>query len=253
MTKECLVIYEWDPLIEMADLFDVAMRFLEQRGYVLARGKMQADGRVRSAKASSVQTLRSLGPHLKFIEIELERREEVASLLVSKSNEHKRNMVVVAPQDATPLFGLFPDIAKLGELRYGIGYPWHRPDSPVLHAVGITHGVPRTEPARSSATTDSVWFAERIPMGKNAPRMRHLQGMVRDVYEENLISATHLEMSLGKSSLGSWIRESSVGTLEALGRNNFLWRLNRAKQRVVAREKLAASQLLIAPYAAPPP
>jgi hypothetical protein len=150
----------------------------------------------------------------------------------------------VRPGDGVFIEHLVADLANLGSLGYGIGFEWKREPDPLLHVLGITHGLPRTEEEEALADHDSLWFEERIARGGASPAMRHLAGYFRDVYELNLLNRAHLNAPLEGTSFAEVVRSHEWGSLEELAKGNWLWRVPRSAVGEVRRRLSGAGLLL---------
>lgn len=115
-------------------------------------------------------------------------------------------------------------LAELGDLGYCTVFTQEDQSSPSFYACGITHGEIRTDEDAEIARRNSIWFMERLSMGGNAPKMRHMSGLLRDVYELNVLNASHEQAVVDGQDLVAWISESRIrGTLVRISRHNMLW------------------------------
>ena len=113
------------------------------------------------------------------------------------------------------LLSLIIDLSVFGKLNYGFGYSWSKSTDPSLHAVGLTAGLPRTPGEWLNADHDALWFEERLSRPPAAPKMRHLKGCLRDVYELNVLNDTHLKTKMhGGETLEHFVRSrTAFGTI----------------------------------------
>lgn len=110
----------------------------------------------------------------------------------------------------------------LGGIRpvYGIGFVRERARGPSLYGVGIGYGrkLVLSGPEREELSAISRW-------GHTGKRDRvYDQGIVRDIYPYNLLSACHLEREIDGRPLQAWIADDiERGRLEPWSHGCVLW------------------------------
>lgn len=139
---------------------------------------------------------------------------------------------------------LIAPLAARVSLPYGFGYtlPFRR--GPGLDSLGLEAGLPsgvkRSAEDRQEAARIANWGRDL------RGRKRHLQGLLRDLYPVNLISAPHLAKTVQGRPLAEWVAAApGRGTLVPLAGGLWQWRL--APEEVAqVRPTLVAEGLLIA-------
>lgn len=89
-----------------------------------------------------------------------------------------------------------------------------------LYAAGITYSV-SGDVEDSIADADERWFSERVM--KNSKHRYCSAGMLRDVYESNLINESHLSANVDGVRLAEVIVLRNWGYVEKIGENRWLW------------------------------
>lgn len=131
----------------------------------------------------------------------------------------------------------------LDELRpaYGIGFFRKRSRGPSLYGLGMGYGhraYSGPEYEESLATSRWTYCIEEYAD-------KH-QGLLRDVYAYNLLTARHLERAVAGQPLRAWIAARAMrGQLRACADGYWLWTVDRAHIPAV-REQLIACDALLA-------
>jgi hypothetical protein len=140
-----------------------------------------------------------------------------------------RMLVLFAPLESDIAKSLF-DQARLisahGELGYGYQFLADTDSSPVFRSAGITES--RTDgPDSPEAKRDKLWFCERT-IGFGPDRIRRFidSGMIRSIFPVNYLNSSHLEIRIGPKSLVEMIQYLHLGSVEPIGRRNFVWTID---------------------------
>ncbi|WP_147269716.1 hypothetical protein [Rhodanobacter denitrificans] len=131
---------------------------------------------------------------------------------------------------------LLTKIASIGNIGYGYASISNFGTGIVYDAMGITNGYPTNECQKAAAEKSSRWFMEKISMGGRPARRRYLTGMYKDVYEINVLNATHIKNE--SEAL------TGVGEIIRLNSKSYLWLVKEA-DLLYARRKLDELKLII--------
>lgn len=132
-------------------------------------------------------------------------------------------------------------LVDCGDPAYGIGYDRPRYLGPQYYAIGLNYGLRPTGPDRDEAWRIDAW-------GKTGLRENvYRKGLLRDVYEWNLLTAYQLSAPIAGRSLAEWLRSAAGrGQLVPMPRDAVLWQLDQGEIPGV-REELARAGLLFNP------
>ena len=118
----------------------------------------------------------------------------------------------------TSLPSIALSLIRILEPEYGIGYFRSRKLGPVLYAIGLSQGLSREdyEEGVNIAWWGSLGMVDKV----------YQQGLLRDVYQWNVLSLAQLSFPIGCIPLKEWITQSSTrGLLSQITEENYLWKL----------------------------
>lgn len=117
---------------------------------------------------------------------------------------------------------------------YGIGYKRSRQDGPTLYVVGIGQG--GREVLTGAAYEEAVRHGHWGRLG--VKRQVYREGVIRDVYPWNFLTASHLTAQVNNRVLQDWIQEDEQrGHLKPLNDDVWLWEVNE-ENRLAVRSTL---------------
>jgi hypothetical protein len=252
MELRCLALFDWSESIDQFELLNVALTMFRAKapslGVVTMWKSPGSNG--KSLSERKVKELISSKEAFYSLEVCPNGSDDFAYYFcIANSTSGARTLTITLPSE---IFGadeaerLSFALAELGELGYGIGFVETAKKNPAFHARGVTHGNPSTKEEEEEADRDSIWFMERISMKGNPPKMRHLSGLLRDVYPLNVLNVNHAKAVIDGQDLVSWIGESKVrGVLTPLSARNLLWVIPAAYLRHI-RDSLSKNGLILA-------
>lgn len=156
--------------------------------------------------------------------------------------QYRRLIIYSTGEDILPnLVSFARDFAQVANAPYGIATQINM-RNPFQYVDASTVLVPPL-----AYENPSFWGAE-VPNYLNDgpwPR-RYLKGMMRLVYEYNLITTRHLSAHIGDSTLKEWIENNnSRGKLEKIGSDMWLWHVS-VDELAIVNQACADAGLLIA-------
>lgn len=252
MQLRCLALFDWSPSIDETEFLRIGVNWFRSKSPNL--GKMFV-AKTPTANSKSVSE-KKLGEMLAA-------KEKISSLeiypsgpdefsyyfCVSETENGARALTMTLPGEifrAEDAEDFIATVSALGDLCYGMSLLVDGTKNPAYFVRGVTHGEPRTEDEEDESRRNSIWFMERLPMKGAPPKMRHKHGLLRDVYEINVLNESHTTAVVDGQDLGSWISESKVrGTLTRLSESNSLWVVPSTYVRHI-RDSLGKNGLLLA-------
>jgi hypothetical protein len=143
----------------------------------------------------------------------------------------------VASLSPTSMLPIATAMCQILKPSYGIGYRRERSLGPELYAIGLAKGLGLTGADYEEAVHISRWcdgMDDRV----------WTQGLLRDVYPWNFLTAPQLARPVGRASLEKWIRQDAKhGTLLALCNGITLWEIMDADISAV-RQALAQAGVI---------
>lgn len=141
--------------------------------------------------------------------------------------------------------GLLTDLHNRLGLTYGIGFYRCAEQDPELFAQGVGVNLESSKQDLFDSARLMAWFKERLAAADSSAPLRHLKGMIWDVFPLNVLSETHLSSRIDSTSMGDWIAHQSGHRLYSVNSNLFVWNVP-AQDITRTRFQLVRSSLLIA-------
>lgn len=143
---------------------------------------------------------------------------------------------VAARSSVLELLGLPQSCHELiSALRPAYGIAYCRPDEegPLMFAIGLSQG--------SSAARGGEAYEEALAVSRwgdvGMPNQVYRDGLLRGVFEVNLLADSHLARRVGDWALGDWIRSAPYrGNLLRFSQGLHLWQVESAQLSLVADE-----------------
>lgn len=127
--------------------------------------------------------------------------------------------------------------------RHGIGFRSKRCEDPEGFVTGAIHTAPGVL-SEVDKRRRTKWSHELIAAIDAPSHARLRNGMIRDVYEVNIVSDDHLMMEVGGQPLRRWIADATYRGTAENSHYGWLWRVKEGDVDRV-REELRESGLLI--------
>ena len=110
-------------------------------------------------------------------------------------------------------------------IGYGIGYEHDGRLGPEAYAHGLEVQFENLDIDDQESKRMHMWWREcSAPRDGEPSRLRHLSGMIRDVYPVSVLSPVHLARKVGQGNFAEWIGAApGRGTLTRIGAGNSLW------------------------------
>ncbi len=207
-----IALYDWDGDLDVREFHAIATAFFELNGVTPNDACLSCGDRDRGGSYKRVTKLlaaETLPPdatlslvHMLPDSVEPLRDWDVSAELMYVSSNKTIYLgcdMALANVDLVTGRRLVEALARHVKLRYGIGYARTVELGPELYAHGIVSGLGYSDADMAEADRTGSWFNERIDFN------RHLQGLLRDVYPLNVLSAPHLAQPVGGVPLGEWI------------------------------------------------
>ena len=224
---QCLAIFDWDEKAHCLTILCEIEGLFQACGILPQSFKIIADGKIRSKTISLEELKTSYRDRIdiKSIEGVFARGNDECRFFVSGAAPSARMIFVGGVPFEPELPGLNATITALSRvcsLTYGYSFNWSSYGEPELYALGITQ-YSKTAPQDGKAEADARWFNERV---LNAGNGRYkIGGMLRSVYEMNLLNLTHLNHKVDGHTLGGIIEQEAWGGLVELSNSNWLWKV----------------------------
>ncbi|HWL07899.1 MAG TPA: hypothetical protein VNQ76_05825 [Planctomicrobium sp.] len=140
----------------------------------------------------------------------------------------------------TEFIELQNQIAIILNPHYGFNCEMDHKSGPQFYAIGLNHH--RADEDESNTREEELAVSRWGDIGMEEGV--YTNGIIRDVYPINYLSEFHLKTQIDEQTLHSWISsESSRGTLEAVNKRIFSWKVSPPKIPQV-RERLWASGII---------
>ena len=180
--------------------------------------------RVRKTRFSGVESVTVIAP-LPNAKIPVDDY-----FLISGFDKGGRNAFLVVRSNLAQLSvdSMLPVIRRIISVikpTYGIGYTRPHKYGPAMYALGICQGGPLIAKGalKEERTAISRWS------GVGMKREVYRQGLLRDIYPWNFLTAPQLTRNVGGQSLEQWIRSDSArGSLTVLDHGVTLWEVDQA-------------------------
>lgn len=246
---KCLAIYDWEPNLGADSLYALICKHLKGFSPSTENSKVVLRGWPRAKKISGndLLTILTQSEQIKSVEIELvfsfENRQVLGMLLISSM---PRMLFVGLPEEIEKDASFQNLVKKLVEkAMLGYGYVFHgdEGDEPALYASGITYVKAGKSIDRDTSATDARWFNELV-LGTNGRRRYKDEGMMRGVYDLNVLNAHHIERIINGKDLYSLVRERGWGDMRRISENNWLWHIT-GQNRADAESYLRSFSVLI--------
>jgi hypothetical protein len=256
----CLALYGCDPRLTVPLWLDLAERYFEfvgvQPSYCVLTS---AAGRTHNFKWSRARTriagVTEVDNVFGYVELPGSRdllQWQAASSWVRPQHcalptvffGHRESVGAFSAADCAYLSRLTTERCAVA---YGIGYEFDGRLGPEAYAHGMEVQYGDLELRESECRGIESWWREfSAPQEDEPRRLRHLAGMLRDVYPVAVLSPAHLAQEVGDISLGEWIAGApGRGALTSVGASNQLWTLPKTDIAAV-RAVLKTAGLIIA-------
>jgi hypothetical protein len=251
-TADCVAIYDWSAPTDPPAWLDLALGCFERVGLKpdvisgeLPGGKKKKFRSEKGAREyiSSSEPVQSLSLHATqpgYKQLVFGWRMTAAVSWLG----NPKTALIAWEASALDRTSVLKELAALLGPAYGIGFNRGFTFGPDLYVYGMVTGYGYGPADRIKSDLVADWFREVLPDGPNRQR----NGLLRDLYPLNLLTARHLARPVGDATLESWIGAAEGrGRLEVLFSGQWLWSLDESVITSV-RRVLAENGLLIARY-----
>ncbi len=236
-TANCLVLFDWSGELDPVRWFDLATHFFSEVGEKAVAGQvMQSNGLARSPRPKALEQRLRSGESFRSVSLRgrpVDPEYRHLEALVSAGyyvHRRKRTLHFIYRAGRRPLEReLFIDLVfrMSAFCRPSYGYAFRRAFSagPELFAHDIGFGESALYDDEESKRM-TRWFHERTDgasQGRPAP-FRHLEGMHRDVFPLNILTASHLAREIAGMPLRDWIEaDAARGTIVEIVAGSWIW------------------------------
>jgi hypothetical protein len=251
-TADCVAIYDWatrvDPLAWVNLALDCFERAKLKPNVTVARLPSGNKKKFRSEKSlqayissSPVQSLGLYATRPNYAQLVFGWRMTAGA---NWNTDLLKTALIAWETGALDRTWVLKQLAALFGPAYGIGFNRAFALGPDLYVYGMVTGYGSGPADQIKSDLVADWFHE---VGSNGPN-RHRNGLLRDVYPLNLLTAHHLDHPVGDVTLETWIGAGNGrGRLEQLFPGQWLWSVDEVEITTV-RRALAANGLLIMSY-----
>lgn len=244
----CLAIYVWETRLELDFLYAALSKHLDKVSPSLKDVNIMIDGWPRARKISPDDLLNVLSQpdRLRSIEGKLtfshDSNQDIGIFLISTTPSL---FFLGLPEsiEQTSCFEIFVKyLAEKIKLSYGYVFR-SESDNPALYASGVTYVGAGKPIDQKTATEDERWFNVLVS-GSNGQKKFINDGLMRGVYELNILNDQHVRRIINDEDLLSLINRKSWGSIKMVSSYNWLWHIT-GKTRADAENYLRCSSVLV--------
>lgn len=245
---KCLVLYDWQEEISIASWLAMASEFFERNEAVVKYCEIITKNNSKKVKydietISNIQdiTAISLYDNLKitsgdwrtFAGFNFSGRRKKTNALICSEKKYTEKSI-----DFSQLVAIFPATPC-----YGHSYVRLYNRGPEMFAYDIIYG----DVNRAEANQMDIWYGERldVPAQDIFAKFRHKFGMIRDVYEFNVLNINHLNHLIKNVPFFKWIDQHKYrGYINLIKNNLYCWAVSNEMIPIV-REELYLEGMII--------
>jgi hypothetical protein len=259
----CLILHDWNDELDQAKWLHIALQFFFEAGAEPNCAHVGKEGGgFATLKLKTIEKRLAQGTRFKSISLSCTRPPHIdverwtVSANFNLMNGSKRTMAFIHDsRNADIDLGLFTDLVhRLCELvrpAYGYGLQRAFSKGPGWYAFDLSYGLDARLPEdKADEGRIVLWHRERLDMivqNKPAAR-RHLQGMQRDVFPFNILSATHLSREIEGVAFEDWVRaDPARGRLGAIAEGVWTWTVSEERLLGLCASLQAAGLLITRP------
>jgi hypothetical protein len=226
----CLSIYDGGAEVHCSAIYRKVQDYFVAGGFSLADCSLLVSGRPKAKRLNPLSVYEAIRDQndIDSIEGHIVHPEGADGYFIMSGSASLAPIIFVqllARSEAKhSLERLIESLAEICLLNYGYVFDWGKAQSPAFYALGITHqlaGAPEIDAEQQAA--DARWFNERAfrpPVGR---RYRDT-GMLRGIYELNILNANHLKRTIDGNEIAEAIRCNGWGGIKKLPNGAWLWR-----------------------------
>jgi len=250
-TADCVAIYDWSAPTDPPAWLDFALGCFERAGLKpdVISGELPGGQKKKFRSPKGARDYISSSWPVKSLSLHATRPDYKQLIFgwrmtaaVNWRGIDPKTALIAWEAGALDRTSVLKELAALLGPAYGIGFKRGFAFGPDLYVYGMVAGYGYGPADRIKSDLVADWFRE--------VSRRHRNGLLRDVYPLNLLTACHLARPLGDATLESWIGAAEDrGRLEELFPGQWLWSLDESVI-ISVRRVLAENGLLIARYSA---
>jgi hypothetical protein len=252
-----LILYDWTGSIDQKAWIDIALNFFDMVG-----AKSNSATYMRAGKSNKISNSSRLYKSLEngfFDTCSIQRllppfddmiNFDTHSEFTIWSDRARKTIFSyeASDLDVSLFVGLIQDLNSIFGITYGHSISYPTVTGAAMYASGLNHQ--SLDGGSESFDQRHIWKLERLDMvlQKRLAPFRHLEGMLRDVYQFNVLTSVHLRRPLGNMVLRDWISASGHrGLLEEVVSGVWVWIVQEAELDTVRSELQEAGILITRP------